>query len=362
MKITKIDVETYEWPLPQPLSNGKITHTKTGMNLVRIETDEGITGYGQGYTKPIIKAAIQQFAAMLIGEDPIDVERLYEIMWNPKRVGRRGLTTQAISAIDIALWDVRGKAANMPVYKLLGGFRQTVPAYIAGGYYADGKGVKELQAEMASYVETGARAVKMKIGLLPIREDVARVKAVREAVGDDIKLMVDANCAYRTHEAIQIARRMEEFDIFWFEEPVAPDDYEGYRRLSEMTIIPLAGGENEYTRYGFRDLIATGGVPVLNPDAKILGGITETTKVIALAQSHDLAVAPHGAQEVHIHLAVAYSNSIILEYYPKSFDPMAGRRFTDALKLDSEGNVRVLDLPGLGMEPAYENIGQYRVA
>lgn len=362
MKITKIDVETYEWPLPTPLSNGKITHTKTGMNLVKIETDEGITGFGQGYTKPIIKSAIRQFAEMLIGEDPIDVERLYELMWNPKRVGRRGLTTQAISAIDIALWDVRGKAANLPVYKLLGGFRQTIPAYMAGGYYAEGKGLKDLQEEMTSYVEAGARAIKMKIGLLSHREDIERVRAVRKAVGDDVKLMLDANCAYRTYEAVQIAQRLEEFDIFWFEEPVAPDDYEGFRRLSEMTTIPLAAGENEYTRYGFRDLIATGGVPILNPDAKIMGGITEATKVMALAQAHDLAVAPHGAQEVHIHLATAYSNSIILEYYPKNFDPMAGLRFTDPLMLDSDGNVRVLDLPGLGMEPAYANIEKYRVA
>ena len=144
----------------------------------------------------------------------------------------------------------------MPLYKMLGGFRDRVPTYIAGGYYEEGKGLKELQQEMQDSVEMGARAVKMKIGAVPIREDVERVKAVREAIGPDVKLLVDANCAYRAYEAIQLARRIEEYDIFWFEEPVAPDDYEGHRKLAEATIIPIATGENEYTRYGFRDLIA----------------------------------------------------------------------------------------------------------
>jgi L-alanine-DL-glutamate epimerase-like enolase superfamily enzyme len=283
-------------------------------------------------------------------------------MWNPKLVGRRGLTTQAVSAVDIALWDLRGKAAGMPVHKMLGGYRDRVPIYVAGGYYADGKTLKDLQDEMAGYVEAGARAVKMKVGLAPIAEDVARVTAVRKAIGAEIKLLLDANCAYRAHEAIQLARRIEAYDIFWFEEPVGADDYEGYRRVASMTSIPLAGGENEYTKYGFRDLIACGGVPILNPDAKIAGGITECMKIAAIAQAHDLAIAPHGAQEVHIHLAAALPNAIILEYYPKEFDPLAGRRFTTAMPLQPDGTVIPPDLPGLGAEPDYATLKEYRVA
>ena len=134
-----------------------------------------------------------------------------------------------------------------------------MPTYIAGGYYEEGKGLKELAQEMDDNVEMGARAVKMKIGAVPIREDVERVKAVREAIGPDVKLLVDANCAYRYYEAIQLARRIEEYDIFWFEEPVAPDDYDGHRKLAQATSIPIATGENEYTRYGFRDLIRNDG-------------------------------------------------------------------------------------------------------
>ena len=198
MKITGVRVESYKWPRKRPISNGLHTYTHSGVGFVFIDTDEGVTGIGIGASSGgVIGAAIEHFTPMLIGEDPIAVERLWHKLWVPKLVGRRGLTTRAISAIDIALWDLRAKVAGMPLYKLLGGFRQRVPTYIAGGYYEDGKGLKELQEELAGHVEAGARAVKMKIGAVPIPEDVARVKAAREAVGPDIKLMIDANCAYR---------------------------------------------------------------------------------------------------------------------------------------------------------------------
>ena len=162
-----------------------------------------------------------------------------------------------ISAIDNALWDVKGKAANMPVYKLLGGYSDSVPVYIAGGYYEEGKGLEDLAQEMEESVSMGAKAVKMKIGGAPINEDVERVRVVREAIGPDIDLMVDANAAYRYYEAIKIAKKMEPYDIFWFEEPVNPDDYKGHKLVSQATSIPISTGENEYTRYGFRDLIET---------------------------------------------------------------------------------------------------------
>ena len=283
-------------------------------------------------------------------------------MWVPKLVGRRGQTTRAISAIDIGLWDLRAKAANLPLYKMLGGFRNRVPTYIAGGYYEEGKGLKELAREMAEHVEWGAKAVKMKVGAVSIQEDVERVKTVRETIGPDIKLMVDANCAYRYYEAIQFARRVEEFDPFWFEEPIAPDDYDGNRKIASHTTIPLATGENEYTRYGFRDLINTGAVPILNADAMILGGVTEFMKVAALAQAHDLDVAPHGAQEIHIHLVAAIANGLILEFYPKRMDPMWGKIYQDTLTLNDDGTVSPPEVPGIGIEPRYDTLERFRVA
>lgn len=361
MKITDISTESYSWPRLKPISNGKHTYTHAGLGLVKIQTDAGVTGIGLGSTSGIGKATIEHLKPLLIGEDPIDVERLWHKMWVPKLVGRRGITTRAISALDIGLWDLRAKVAGLPLYKLLGGYRDRVPTYIAGGYYVDGKGLEELAAEMASYVQMGARAVKMKVGAVPIPEDVARVQAVRQAIGPGVKLLVDANCAYRYYDAIRLAQRIEEFDVFWFEEPVAPDDYEGMRKLAAQTSIPIASGENEYTRYGFRDLINTQAVPILNADAKVLGGITEYMKVAALAQAYDLDIAPHGSQDVHVHLVAAIANGLILEYYPHEFDPMWGKTYRTTLRLNDDGTVSPPEAPGIGIDPNYEALAPYRV-
>ena len=151
------------------------------------------------------------------------------------------------------------------------------------------------------------------------------MRVVREAIGPDVKLMVDANCAYKVYEAIQLAKRIEEFDPFWFEEPIAVDDYEGHRRLAEATSIPIATGENEYTRYGFRDLIAQNAAAILNADAIICGGVTEFMKIAYLAQAYDIDIAPHGPQEIHVHLVAALSNGLILEFYRDSVDPLVGQ-------------------------------------
>ena len=214
---------------------------------------------------------------------------------------------------------------------------------------------------MAENVELGAKAVKMKVGGVSIREDAARVKTVREAVGPDVMVMVDANCAYRSYQAIQLAKRIEEFDVFWFEEPVAPDDYEGHARLAQQTSIPIASGENEYTRYGFRDLIAQGSVAILNADAQVLGGITEFMKVAALAQAHDLDIAPHGDQNVHVHLVAAISNGLIVEYYRDTVDPMWRRTYRETLLLNDDGTLSPPERPGLGVELNDAALAPYRV-
>ncbi len=362
MRITDVITEEYRWPRAKPITNGLHTYTHAGLALVKIVTDEGITGIGLGAGGAIGDATVEYLKPQLIGEDPIDVERLWHKMWIPKLTGRRGLTIRAISAIDIGLWDIRAKVAGLPLYKLLGGYRDRVPTYIAGGYYEDGKGLKELAEEMASNVEMGATAVKMKVGAVPIREDAERVKAVRDAIGPDVKLLVDANCAYRYYEAIQLAKRIEEYDVFWFEEPVAADDYAGHRKIAAATTIPIATGENEYTRYGFRDLIAQDAVAILNADAKVLGGVTEFMKVAALAQAHDLDIAPHGSQDIHVHLVAAIANGLILEFYRDTVDPMWGNVYVETLRLNADGTVSPPNVPGIGADPNYEALRQYRVA
>lgn len=361
MKITDITMSAYKWPRSKPITNGLHTYTHNSQTFINIETDEGITGIGLGRGGGIETATVEILKPLLIGEDPIDVERLWANMWVPKLIGRRGMTTRTISAIDIGLWDIRAKVAGLPLYKLLGGYRDRVPTYVAGGYYEEGKGLKELAQEMESNVEMGARAVKMKIGAVPIREDAERVKAVRDAVGPDVKVLVDANCAYRYYDAIQLAKRIEEYDIFWFEEPVQPDDYAGHRKVAQATTIPIAAGENEYTKYGFRDLLATEAVAVLNSDAKILGGVTEFMKVAALAQANYVDIAPHGTQDIHVHLVAAIPNGLILEFYRDTVNPMWGKTYLHTLTINDDGTVSPPNVPGHGAEPNYKELEKYRV-
>ena len=364
MKVTDVRMESYRWPRPKPIRNGRYVYPTAGLDVIKIETDEGLTGLGlAGGVEQAVgigREILDHLKQYVIGQDPFDTERIWDEMWQPKLVGRRGITTRVISGIDIALWDLKGRAAGQPVYKLLGGFADRIPVYIAGGYYEEGKTLEDLAEEMLTALATGATAVKMKIGGVPIKEDVERVRVVREAIGPDAKLMVDANCAYRYYEAIDIARKMEPYDIFWFEEPVNPDDYRGHKLITEATTIPIATGENEYTRYGFRDLIESRSAAILQPDALVMGGITEFMKVAAMAQSHDLPLASHGTQDVHIHLMTAIPNGLILEYYSTSTDPLRSEMLVDNLQVEN-GYVRPPDKPGLGIEPNEEVLGRYRV-
>jgi D-arabinonate dehydratase len=366
VKITDLAVESYRWPQAAPIRTGQYTFAETRAAVVRVHTDAGLSGIGLLYTsrvpggEKVIPALAEGLRPAVIGRDPFDVEAIWAGLWQPTLVGRRGLTTRVISAIDIAIWDARARAAGLPLYKLLGGYTDRVPAYIAGGYYAEGKGLRELAQEMEENLALGARAVKIKVGGAPLAEDVERVRVVRETVGPDVKVMVDANCAYAVHEAIQFARRIEDYDVFWFEEPVAPDNYRGSAAVAAATRVPIAAGENEYTRYGFRDLIEARSVAILNPDAQHLGGVTEFMKVAALAQAHDLPIAPHGNQDIHVHLACAIPNGLIVEYYRGNSDPMWGRFFKEHLALH-DGCLTPPDRPGLGMEIDEKAAAPFRV-
>lgn len=354
MKIDKIDFRAYRWPRQQPLRNGRLTYEYSETCVVEVLTDDGASGIGLGVglMRPggerVLAALAELFADLLRGEDPLDNERLWEEMWQPKLLGRRGVETRVIGMIDIALWDLKAKAAGLPLHKLLGGYSSSVPCYIAGGYYQDGKDLQGLAEEMQGYVAAGVSAVKMKIGRLPVREDARRVAAVREAVGPDVRLLVDANGAYSTAEAVRMARAMEPYDIYWFEEPVGADNYAGHAVVARCSSIPVAAGENEYTRYGFRDLINTGGVGILNPDAEILGGMTEFLKVAALAQAHDLPIAPHGRQETHLPLVAALPNGLMVEYYQDVVDPLAAELIPGRAQVQ-DGRLVPDDRPGHGI-------------
>jgi len=368
MKITDIELRVYRWERGKPIRNGKHVYTDSGLSLLRIHTDDGLSGVGwagKPATSGMAKVAhglLEHFKPLLIGEDPFNYRRIWDALWEPKLVGRRGITTRFISGIDIALWDLMGVATGKPVHKLLGGFHDRVPAYIAGGYYQEGKGLSGLAAEMEENLDLGARAIKMKIGGASIKEDLERVRVVRGTIGEDVKLMVDANCAYSLREAIDIARKMEAYDVFWFEEPLAPDDYRGHGLLARSTAIPIATGENEYTRYGFRDLIANDAAAIYNADAQVLGGITEFMNVAALIAAHDLHIAPHGDQEIHLHLVGAISNGLIVEFYRETVDVNRGKIFEEKVTLDEDGYLTIPDRPGLGVTPNYDFLERHRVS
>ncbi|MDX6600743.1 MAG: hypothetical protein QOE87_4630 [Gaiellales bacterium] len=367
MRITDIKVECYSAPLPTPISNGRYTYATSERCLVRVETSEGVTGLGLGDggvglagAPQMIEGTIASLRPWLIGEDPLAIERLWSLMWVPKLLGRRGFTTRVISTVDIALWDLRGKLFGVPVATLLGAAHESLPAYVAGGYYTADGGLTELVREVEGSMALGARALKMKIGAVPIAADLARVRAVRDTVGSDVRLMVDANNAYTVYEAIQMARELEPLDVYWFEEPVMPDDLRGLTRIARATRLPIAAGENEYTRYGFRDLVEQGEPGILNPDAQFLGGVTEFMKVAAFAQAYDIPVAPHGSHDIHVHLATAIPNGLIVEYSPPGSDPLLEPFQIDALEL-VDGQVRPPARPGFGLELDEARLARYRV-
>ncbi|MCY4526499.1 MAG: mandelate racemase/muconate lactonizing enzyme family protein [Anaerolineaceae bacterium] len=273
--------------------------------LLRIETDEGLVGWGEGgqYGPPEPVAACIQavLAPQILGRDPRQPVRIQELLYALTRdFGQKGAYVEAISAIDIALWDLTGQALGEPVHRLLGGaFRDRVHAYATGCYYRpehqdDAAGqLPALADEARSYVDAGFDTIKMKVGLLAIADDGARVACVREAIGPQTRLLADANHAYNAYSALRVGRILEAHDVLWFEEPVVPEDLDGYRLLRRSLDVAIAGGECEFMRYGFRRLFEQGCVDIAQPDLCAAGGLSEWVKIHALASSFGIATIPH---------------------------------------------------------------------
>jgi D-galactarolactone cycloisomerase len=272
--------------------------------LVRITTSDGITGWGEGgqYGPPEPPAACIEkvLAPRLIGRSAVEPVRIFEDLYAFSRdFGQKGTYIEALSAIDIALWDIWGKATNLPVHALMGGaFRTSVPAYGTGCYYPEffedtERMLKALAEEARGYKESGVSAIKMKVGLLPVEIDADRLAVVREAVGPRTRLMVDANHAYNATTAIRLGRALEKHGILWFEEPVPPEDRIGYRRVRDALDVAIAGGECEFTRFGFRDLVLEGCIDIAQPDICASGGFSEWQKIVALTSSFGVLTIPH---------------------------------------------------------------------
>ncbi len=296
MKIIRIESYVAEQKVDTPFSFSQFEFQTRQVCLVKVVAEDGSYGWGEGYGPAIVvKAGVEFLAPLVCGEDPLHVEAI----WNKMRLraldyARRGVLVAAISAIDIALWDLRGKLLGQPVSVLLGGRRrERVKVYATGLYFtATDDLVGKLADEAKGYAAQGFRAIKMKVGL-DVATDVKHVRAVRQAIGADVELMVDANHGYSLSEALRFARGIEELDISFFEEPVSPEDYEGYRELRERTTIPIAGGECEYLLEGFRQLLSGRCVDIAQPDICAAGGLSEVKRIVALARAHHVNVIPH---------------------------------------------------------------------
>jgi L-alanine-DL-glutamate epimerase-like enolase superfamily enzyme len=348
MKITDVKGLLVELPTPRPISDGGQKNQREIVGYVEVFTDEGISGFCPGDAGGGDPAVIDHYLKpMIVGENPLEVERIWTKMFQQWRHPKLD-DMLTISRVDCAIWDIVGKALGQPVWRLLGGANRRVPAYAAGGMYQEGKGPAELAAEMVAFVEHGHNVVKMKVAGAPLKEDLVRLKAVREAVGPDVGLMVDINHVWRPDQAIRFGRIAEQFDLYWIEEPVNPWDYKGCAEVAAALDTPIATGENLSSRYTARDLIDWRGADIIQVDPTVCGGITEWRKVAAYAACHNLPVAPHGSQHVGAHCVAGVPNGLIVEagaYYGLKRDVPP---IVEPLRVQ-DGWVEMTDEPGLGL-------------
>jgi len=379
MKITDVTCHVLQSKVEQPFTSARgWLYTTRASCIVEISTDAGITGWGECYGPAAVNRTIieTQYRNRVIGRDPFDVEVIWEDLYNRiKDYGLTGMTIAALSGIDIALWDIMGRAVGMPVHKLIGGAHRTeLTAYATGLYFIDmDRLVEEAVEEAHKYVEQGFRAIKMKIGLGDPKLDLRRVAAVREAVGPDVKLAVDANHCFTVPQAIRLGRAMEELDLLWFEEPISPEDHDGYVEVTRALDMAVAGGENDFTRWGFRDVVARKAMDIVQPDVCAAGGISECRKIAALASAHGVECVPH-AWGSAIGLAATVQFLAALPDTPPALRPMppmlefeqTPNPLRDLLAREPieqrRGIVRVPDGPGLGIEIDREILHRYKVA
>jgi L-alanine-DL-glutamate epimerase-like enolase superfamily enzyme len=347
MKVTHVDTQPILLRLDQPIGSALGQIADFGCILVTIRTDGGVTGENLIFTlnnrrTKVLQQMVDELADLVIGQDAGHIAGFWARAWKDINfLGHKGVPVAGISAIDGALWDALGKTAGLPLYRLLGGAKDRVPVYHSGGLWLS-RSIGELVAEAHRFIEQGFRAMKMRLGKPDPSEDIARVKAVREAIGPGIKLMADANQGLNEAQAIRLGRRLEEFDLTWFEEPLPAWDLDGLARVAAALDTPIASGETEYTRYGFRRMLELRSADILMPDLQRVGGVSEFMRVGHMAEAHDVAVSSHLFPETSLQVLGALSNSIFLEYMPW-FSPL----YNEALAF-ADGHAVVPERPGWG--------------
>jgi len=374
MKIKRVRTHILSAALSQPFAYSRAWYDTRMAMVVEIETDNGLVGWGECYGPARITAAVVEgVATLLIGEDPLRIDHLWRKVYSTLRDhGQKGVVIEGLSGIDIALWDIKGKHFGVPVHRLLGGgIRDTVQAYATGLYRRkSGDPLRYLPEEAAGYVAEGFKAVKLKVGF-GVEEDAAVTAAVREAIGPDVALMVDANHAFDATAAIRVGRIIERHGIGWFEEPVPPEDLAGYREVKSALSIPIAGGECEFTRFGFRDVLATRAMDIIQPDTCAAGGLSECKKIADMAEAFGIRYSPHVWGT-----GIAIAASLQLLAVLPSHTPLSLAPLDPMLEFDRTehpirqavltrpiehvgGMVAVPDGPGLGIEIDREALARF---
>jgi L-alanine-DL-glutamate epimerase-like enolase superfamily enzyme len=382
MKILDVHTRILSQQMPQLFNSTSSSSAGTYL-VVEIHTDEGLTGIGEGacYGYPeIVEGIINRISKpLLVGKDPFQIERLWAAQRRKMGESRsRSYAMYAMSGIDIALWDLLGKSVGMPIYRLLGGFTDKIMAYATSGFYAIGKGIPELKDEYRNYLAKGFRMMKMKVGrqgsdlwpesklaCVTLREDVERVAAVREVIGSERTLMVDANCAWNPATAIKMGREFEKYNVSFLEEPVSPTDVAGSALVAASLDMQVAGYETEVTLHGFRDLIVHRAVDVVQPDVTISGGLTGCRKIASMAEAHNMSCVPHVFGSAISLVANAHFLASLPLGGPLEFKTIPDALFSDLLleppTIDAEGYFHLPQKPGLGIELNPDTMAKYKV-
>ncbi len=391
MRITDVATTKLRYTVPTPMADAIHYMPERNLLLVHVATDGGLAGLGEcaaygGSLDSMERVVLDDLRPSVIGEDPFRVERLWQRMARRSHQrGTSGMLLQAISGVDIALWDLIGQATQTPLYRLLGGYRDRLDVYASAGFYAGDKGPAHLAEEVGGYADRGFRTVKMKVGRNPdvmlnplpdmwapdyatatLEEDVERVRAARTAVGPRVRLAIDANNAWTPPVAIQFTRDVADQRIHWLEEPVATDDIAGSAEVARALDVPVAGYETATGLASFRELIARRAVDIVQPDVIWSGGITVCRKVAALAEAYGLPVIPHVfssavASIANMHFIASLPNGGLLEF-DQNPNPLRSELFEDPLEVDPDGTIRLPDRPGLGVTLNQSVIDRYRVS
>lgn len=360
MKITNVRTDWVSLPFETPIRSA--IHYIPGVDcvLVTVESDAGVSGEGLMWTfgksrLAVLDAMTMALAGKIVGRDPHNIAGIWNDLWAEINfLGHKGVTVFALGALDMALWDLVGKAHGEAVASRLGRARESIRAYHSGGLWIT-MGIDDLVAEAKRFKADGFTAMKMRFGKKRWQEDAERCAAVREAIGPEIALMADANQGLTVDHAIRLGRAIEQYDLTWFEEPVQAYDLEGSARVAAALDTPIASGETEYARYGFRDMLERKSADVLMPDLQRVGGISEFVRVAHMAAAFDVPVSPHVYTEQSLQLCGALANIEITEYMPW-FQPL----YNEALQIDN-GEILIPDRPGLGFTFNPDAVEKFRV-